>query len=37
MLTATRYFPNEHMPLGGEWVMYELAHPYWWVNKFICH
>jgi hypothetical protein len=23
------------MPLGGEQVMYGLAHTYWWVNKFI--
>jgi hypothetical protein len=23
------------MPLGGEQVMYGLAHNYWWVNKFI--
>jgi hypothetical protein len=28
--------PNGHMPLHGEWVVYELAHPYWWVNKFMC-
>ncbi len=23
------------MPLGGEQVVYGLAHTYWWVNKFI--
>jgi len=28
---------NGHMLLGGEWVVYGLAHTYWWVNRFICH
>jgi hypothetical protein len=29
--------PNGHMPLGGEHVVFGMAHTSWWVNKFICH
>jgi len=29
--------PNGHMPLGGEHVVFGLAHTFQWVNRFICH
>jgi hypothetical protein len=28
---------NGHMLLNDEQVVFELAHTFWWVNKFICH
>ncbi len=27
------FVPNKHMPCGGEQLMFELAHIYWWVYE----
>jgi hypothetical protein len=29
--------PNGHILLGGEQVVFGLAHTSWYVNQFICH